>query len=162
MSLTLRSDAFEPGAEIPVRHTCEGDDLSPPLTWSDAPPGTESFALVVDDPDAPDPENPRTTWVHWVVYNLPPAVEGLVEGAGNDADDLPGGTLQGRNDWQRTGWGGPCPPIGCHRYFFKLYALDARLDDLGEPTKGELEAAMAGHVVGRVELVGTYRKRGPG
>lgn len=157
MTLTLTSPAFAHQGSIPARYTCEGDDLSPPLSWSDVPASTGSFALVVDDPDAPDPRAPRMTWVHWVIYNLPAATRDLPEGVA--PDDLPVGTREGRNDWKRTGYGGPCPPIGRHRYFHKLYALDAMLPDLGTPTKAELEAAMAGHVLAQAVLVGTYQKR---
>lgn len=157
-ALTLTSTAFAHNGEIPARHTCEGQDVSPPLAWSGLPAGTKSLALIVDDPDAPDPKAPKTTWVHWVLYNLPAAGGGLPEGGGTDG--LPAGTREGTNDWKRTGWGGPCPPVGRHRYFFKLYALDAELPDLGRPTKARLEEAMKGHVLGRAELVGTYEKSG--
>jgi Raf kinase inhibitor-like YbhB/YbcL family protein len=122
------------------------------------PPGTKSLALVVDDPDAPDPRAPKMTWVHWILYNLPPGATGLVEGV--RPGDLPGGTREGVNDWGRTGYGGPCPPIGRHRYFHKLYALDLVLPDLLRPTKAKLEKAMEGHILGRAELVGTYEKKG--
>jgi hypothetical protein len=152
--LTISSPAFTAKGKIPRKHTCEGDDLAPALAWSGVPAGTKSLALVVDDPDAPDPKAPKTTWVHWVLYDIPPSATGLPEGAGS----LPSGTRHGRNDWKRTGYGGPCPPIGRHRYFFKLYALDATLGDLGEPTKAELEQAMRGHVVAQAEIVGTYQK----
>jgi Raf kinase inhibitor-like YbhB/YbcL family protein len=158
MALSLRSEAFEHGEAIPARHTCEGDDVSPALSWSGAPEGARSFALIVDDPDAPDPRAPRMTWVHWVLYDLPPQASGLPEGVAPGA--LPPGTRQGLNDWKRTGFGGPCPPIGRHRYFFKLYALDTELGDLGTPTKAQLEQAMQGHVLARAELMGTYAKRG--
>ncbi len=157
MSLTLQSTAFRAGGEIPSVHTCEGSDTSPPLAWSGLPAATKSLALVVDDPDAPDPAAPRTTWVHWVLYDIPPASTGLGEGA--TSRDLLPGTREGLNDWKRTGWGGPCPPIGRHRYFFKLYALDTVLQDLKRPTKAQLEKAMEGHVLARGELVGTYQKR---
>jgi hypothetical protein len=157
MSFAVRSDAFAPGQEIPEAHTCEGRDVSPALSWSDAPPGTRSLALVVDDPDAPDPKAPRMTWVHWVLYDIPASAAGLPEGVGAAA--LPPGTRQGTNDWKRTGYGGPCPPIGRHRYFFKLYALDVVLPDLGAATKAQLEKAMEGHVLARAELMGTYQKR---
>jgi Raf kinase inhibitor-like YbhB/YbcL family protein len=120
------------------------------------PDGTKSLVLIVSDPDAPDPAAPRMTWVHWVLYDLPPDTTGLAEALEPAA--LPPGTRQGRNDWKRTGYGGPCPPIGRHRYFHALYALDAKLGDLGEPTKAELEAAMEGKVLARAELVGTYEK----
>ncbi len=155
MSPTLTSTAFAHQGAIPAKYTCEGADVSPPLAWIGLPPGTASLALIVDDPDAPDPAAPKMTWVHWVLYNLPPTANGLPEGA----SVLPPGTRQGLNDWQRSGYGGPCPPIGRHRYFFKLYALDTVLPDLGRPTKAMLEKAMNGHVLGQAELVGTYRKR---
>ncbi|MFH1602712.1 MAG: YbhB/YbcL family Raf kinase inhibitor-like protein [Pseudomonadota bacterium] len=155
MSLTLTSTAFAHHGAIPTKCTCEGADISPPLGWVDLPQGTKSVALIVDDPDAPDPAAPKMTWVHWVLYNLPPTANGLPEGA----SVLPPGTQQGLNDWQRTGYGGPCPPIGRHRYFFKLYALDTALPDLGRPTKAMLEKAMKGHILGQTELVGTYQKR---
>jgi Raf kinase inhibitor-like YbhB/YbcL family protein len=158
VSLEIRSPAFAHGGEIPARFTCEGEDVSPPLAWSGAPDGARSLALVVDDPDAPDPRAPRTTWVHWVVYDLPAASQGLPEAVGRDAAP-PREARQGRNDWQRVGWGGPCPPVGRHRYFFKLYALDVALGDRGAATKAELERAMQGHVLARAELVGTYEKR---
>jgi Raf kinase inhibitor-like YbhB/YbcL family protein len=156
MSLTLTSPAFEPGGEIPARFTCEGDDIAPALAWSGAPAGAAAFALIVDDPDAPDPKAPKMTWVHWVLYNLPVSATGLPENVA--PADLPPGTLQGVNDWKRTGWGGPCPPIGRHRYFFKLYALDTVLPDLHQPTKAKLEAAMDGHILAQAELIGTYEK----
>ena len=155
MALTITSTSFASQQEIPVKHTCEGGDVSPPLAWSGLPAGTKSLALIVDDPDAPDPKAPRTTWVHWVVYDIPPSATGLDEGAAH----LPAGTQQGLNDWKRTGYGGPCPPVGRHRYFHKLYALDATLGSLGSPTKAALEKAMEGHVIGRAELVGTYQKQ---
>jgi len=157
MPLTLSSPAFTAGGEIPARHTCEGADVSPPLEWSGATGRVKSLVLVVDDPDAPDPKAPKMTYVHWVLYNLPPGTTRLPEGAARGG--LPAGTLEGTNDWKRTGYGGPCPPIGRHRYFHKLYALDAMLPDLGRPTKAQLEKAMEGHVLEKAELVGTYEKR---
>lgn len=157
MEFALRSSAFEPNGEIPTRYTCEGEDVSPALSWEGPPTGTRSFALIVDDPDAPDPKAPRTTWVHWVVYDLPADLRALPEGAG--AGRLPPGARSGVNDWKRADYGGPCPPIGRHRYFHKLYALDATLGDLGQPGKAALERAMQGHVLSRTELVGTYAKR---
>jgi Raf kinase inhibitor-like YbhB/YbcL family protein len=156
MALVLTSSAFAPQGEIPAKYTCEGQDVSPPLAWSGLPQGTRSLALIVDDPDAPDPKAPKTTWVHWVLYDLPPQAGGLPEAVAPRA--LPPGTREGTNDWKRTGWGGPCPPIGRHRYFFKLYALDAELPDLGRPDKARLEKAMEGHVLAKTELVGTYEK----
>jgi len=158
MSLMLSSPAFAPGGEIPTPHTCEGRDVSPRLDWSGVPAGTKSLALIVDDPDAPDPQAPRMTWVHWVLYNLPPTASALAEGV--PAKDLPPGTLEGTNDWKRTGYGGPCPPIGRHRYFHKLYALDVVLPDLGRPTKARLEEALKDHVLAQAELLGTYQKKG--
>jgi hypothetical protein len=156
MALVLTSTAFTHGGSIPATHTCQGRDTSVPLAWSDLPAGTRSLALIVDDPDAPDPAAPKMTWVHWVLYNIPPSVGGLPEAVKPQA--LPEGTLEGRNDWGRTGYGGPCPPIGRHRYFFKLYALDVVLPDLGQPDKPRLERAMKGHILAKHELVGTYAK----
>jgi Raf kinase inhibitor-like YbhB/YbcL family protein len=157
MPLTLTSSAFQQGGPIPSRFTCEGTDTSPPLAWSGVPDGTRSLALVVDDPDAPDPAKPKRVYVHWVLHDIPPTADGLPEGV--TAEQLPAGTREGRNDWGRTGYGGPCPPIGRHRYFFKLYALDAERLDLDTPTKAELEAAMRGHVIEQAELMGTYEQR---
>jgi Raf kinase inhibitor-like YbhB/YbcL family protein len=145
MTLTISSPAFTKNGAIPSAHTCDGANKPPPLTWSDAPAGTRSFALIVDDPDAPDPRAPKRTWVHWVAYDIPAS-----------ATSLDGGHRDGVNDERRRGYSGPCPPIGRHRYFFKLYALDAELGDLGEPTKADLERAMRGHVLQHAELVGTY------
>ena len=157
-SFALRSPAFEPQAEIPARFTCEGQDVSPALVWTDPPAGTRSFALVVSDPDAPDPRAPQRTWIHWVVYDIPASARGLVEDA--ERAGLPQDARRGRNDWGRTGYGGPCPPVGRHRYVHALYALDLLLPDLGEATQAELERAMQGHVLARAELVGTYQKQG--
>jgi Raf kinase inhibitor-like YbhB/YbcL family protein len=154
MALNLSSGSFANQGEIPARFTCEGDDVSPALAWSGVPAGTKSLALIVDDPDAPDPQAPRMTWVHWVVYDIPPSVTSLAEAAGT-----PAGARNGLNDWKRTGYGGPCPPIGRHRYFHKLYALDALLGDLGTPTKAALEQAMKGHVLAQAQLMGTYQKK---
>ncbi len=157
MPITIRSTAFAEGEGIPSRYTCEGDDLSPPLAWSGGPAEARSFALIMDDPDAPDPAAPKTTWVHWVLYDIPRATSALAEGAARGG--LPQGTRQGVNDWKRTGYGGPCPPIGRHRYFFKLYALDTELGDLGTPTKAKLEQAMRGHVLAQAQHMGTYEKK---
>ena len=154
MALTLTSSSFQHGGEIPPKYTCEGPDISPPLSWGGAPAGTRSYALIMDDPDAPDRKAPRMVWVHWVLYDLPASSTGIPEGG-----PLPPGTQQGLNDWKRTGYGGPCPPIGRHRYFFKLYALDTELPDLGTPTKAELEQAMRGDVLDSAELMGTYEKK---
>ena len=155
MALTLTSEAFAHGGEIPAKHTCVGQDISPALAWSGVPEGTRSLALIVDDPDAPDPKAPRMVWVHWVLYNLPADAAGLPEDVGSG---LPAGTLEGKNDWGRTGWGGPCPPIGRHRYFHKLFALDVELPDLGQPTKADLLDAMEGHILEQTELMGTFQK----
>ena len=157
MPLALSSSAFADQGEIPSHYTCEGQDVSPPLRWSGVPANAKSLVLIVDDPDAPDPRAPRTTWVHWVLYNLPPSVDGLPEGI-TAAAQLPAGTLDGCNDWKRTGYGGPCPPVGRHRYFHKLYALDAVLPDMHEPNKGLVEQAMSGHVIDQAQLVGTYER----
>jgi len=158
MAMGLSSTAFGPGAEIPRRCTCEGNDVSPPLRWQGVPVGAKSLVLIVDDPDAPDPRAPKMTWVHWVLANLPVGAGGLMEGIAPAA--LPKGTVEGLNDWKRTGYGGPCPPIGRHRYFHKLYALDVVLGGLKHPTKAQVEAAMKGHVLAHAELVGTYEKTG--
>lgn len=154
--MELRSPAFVHEGEIPRRSTCDGEDTSPPLAWSGVPAGAKSLALIVDDPDAPDPKAPRRVYVHWVLYNIPPDVSGLAEAI--RPAQLPGGTLEGRNDWGRTGYGGPCPPIGRHRYFHKLYALDRVLPDLGRPAKAQLLEAMKGHVLAEAHLVGTYQR----
>src|SRR5947208_6638956 len=145
MALVISSTAFSAGGAIPDTYTCDGHDLSPPLAWDGVPDGTRSLALIVDDPDAPDPKAPKRVYVHWVLYAIPPAVTGLPEAV--SAKQLPAGTREGSNDWKRTGYGGPCPPIGRHRYFFKLYALDVQLPDRGAATKADLEAAMRGHVL---------------
>jgi Raf kinase inhibitor-like YbhB/YbcL family protein len=154
VTLRITSSAFADGAEIPAEYTCEGKDISPPLAWSGVPAGTTSLVLIVDDPDAPDPKAPRMTWVHWVLYNLPPSSTGLPEAVGAA---LPSGTKVGFNDWKRADFGGPCPPIGRHRYFHKLYALDTELN-LTKPAKVDVEAAMRGHVLAEAQLMGTYQK----
>src|SRR5512134_1659703 len=151
--MQITSSVFKDGGEIPAKYTCEGKDLSPPLTFADVPEDAKSLVLIVDDPDAPDPAAPKLTWVHWVLLDIPPDTAGLPE----SVSTLPSGTKEGMNDWKRTGYGGPCPPIGRHRYFFKLYALDTTLPDLDKPDKKQLEKAMAGHVIGQAELIGTYR-----
>jgi Raf kinase inhibitor-like YbhB/YbcL family protein len=159
MKLTLKSDAFEDGHEIPRKHTCEGQDISPGLTWEGLPAGTASLVLIVDDPDAPDPSAPRMVWDHWVLYNIPPTVHGLVEGV--TPESLPQGSTEGINSWGRTSYGGPCPPVGRHRYFHRLYALDIQLPaELGHPNKNDLLLAMDDHILAHTELVGTYQKAG--
>lgn len=155
MPFVIESSAFGPGGAIPAEYTCEGEDTAPPLAWTGVPEGTRSLALVVEDPDAPDPAAPKQVWVHWVLYDLPPDCKGLPRGGA----PLPAGTREGLNDWKRTGYGGPCPPIGRHRYFHRLYALDTVLPDLGQPTRAQLAAAMRGHVLAEAELMGTYEKR---
>lgn len=156
MGLSITSPAFGHGGEIPRRHTCDDREVSPALVFGGVPVGARSLVLIVDDPDAPDPQAPRMTWVHWVLYDLPPDCAGLQEGV--RTNDLPRGTREGWNDWKRAGYGGPCPPVGRHRYFHKLFALDVVLPDLGPATKATVEAAMHGHVLERAELVGTYRR----
>jgi Raf kinase inhibitor-like YbhB/YbcL family protein len=155
MTFKIESSAFAAGGKIPSRYTGEGEDLSPPLAWSGVPAATKSLALIVDDPDAPDPAAPKMVWVHWVLYNIPPSVTGLSEGV----KTLPAGTREGLNDWKRTGYGGPLPPIGRHRYFLKLYALDTMLGLAGAPTKASLEQAMRGHVLAEATLMGTYQAK---
>jgi Raf kinase inhibitor-like YbhB/YbcL family protein len=154
MQLTITSPAFSSGGLIPATYTCDGQDIPPELSWDGVPSAVRSLALIVDDPDAPDPKAPKRIWVHWVLYNISPTETGLPEGG----NPLPPGTLEGTNDWNRTGYGGPCPPIGRHRYFFKLFALDTMLPDLGEPTKAELEKAMDGHILERAAIMGLYER----
>jgi Raf kinase inhibitor-like YbhB/YbcL family protein len=157
MSLTLTSTSFQNNGMIPLRHTCDGGDISPQLLWKGLPANTQSVVLIVDDPDAPDPKAPKMTWVHWLLYNIPAQTSELAEGVADK--DLPAGTLQGLNDWRRTGYGGPCPPVGRHRYFHKLFALDTTLPDLRNPGKAALEKAMHGHVLAQAELIGLYQRR---
>lgn len=158
MALSLTSPAFDAGGKIPSKYTCEGEDISPPLTVEGAPDGTESLALIVDDPDAPDPKAPKRVWAHWIVHNLPADLKVLPEDVG--AGGLPGGAVVGVTDRNEAAYHGPCPPIGRHRYFHKLYALDAVLPN--QPmTKAALEAAMTGHVLAKAELIGTYQKGDP-
>ena len=153
-AMVLSSPAFLPGGAIPRQHTCQGADTPPPLNWSNVPVGTRSLLLILDDPDAPDPAAPRLTWVHWLLYELPPTATGVAGGVA----PLPVGTRAGLNDFKRTTYGGPCPPIGRHRYFFKLYALDRSLAELNEPNKAALEAASQNHVLAKAQLIGTYQK----
>ena len=155
MAFAFTSLAFTEGSAIPAKYSCDGADVSPPLAWSDAPPGTVSFALIADDPDAP-----AGTWVHWVLYNLPATVTELPENVAKvETLDL-GGARQGRNDFHRPGYGGPCPPPGpAHRYCFKLYALDTALKLRSAAQKKDLEAAMQGHTLGMAQLAGTYARR---
>jgi Raf kinase inhibitor-like YbhB/YbcL family protein len=154
-ALRLTSPSFTHEGEIPAKHTCAGADESPALSWSGAPEGTKSLALIIDDPDAPDPKAPRMTWVHWVLYDIPPTATSLPEDLG--ASSI--GAHEGLNDWRTTGYRGPCPPIGRHRYFHKLYALDAVLHDLGRADKAALERAMDGHILAQATLIGTFAKK---
>ena len=144
--IELRSAAFAPGEPIPTQYTCDGDDVSPPLEWGDPPEGAQSLALVVDDPDAP-----AGTWVHWVLYSLPAGTRSLSEAVPSDAD-LPDGSRNGKNSWKRLGYGGPCPPGGTHRYFFKLYALDTVLNLASGESKDKLLQAMEDHILAQGEL----------
>jgi len=156
-TLSVTSTRFSHNGEIPSSYTCEGKDISPPLQFSGVPKEAKSLVLVVDDPDAPDPKAPKMTWVHWVLYDLPPITAELKEAL--TRGDLPQGTREGTNDWKRTGYGGPCPPTGRHRYFFKLYALSKTLGDLKAPTKAVLQKAMEGSILAKAEVIGTYEKK---
>ncbi len=156
MAMTVTSAAFANNAPIPKQYTCDGKDLSPPLGWGGVPGNARALVLIVDDPDAPDPAAPKMTWVHWVLYDIAATATGIAEGGASGA--LPQGTRQGINDWGRVGYGGPCPPVGRHRYFHKLYALDTVLGDLGKPKKSDLERAMKGHVLAEATLIGTYQR----
>jgi Raf kinase inhibitor-like YbhB/YbcL family protein len=156
MPFILSSPAFAPNGSIPSKFTCEGADVSPPLEWFGAPDDTRSLVLIVDDPDAPDPAKPQRVYVHWVIYNIPASTTKLPENAAEGG--LPPGAVHGTNDWGKQTYGGPCPPIGRHRYFFKLYALDTELTGLKNPSKAQLEKAMEEHLVDNAELVGTYQK----
>jgi Raf kinase inhibitor-like YbhB/YbcL family protein len=156
-ALSLTSSAFAPGASIPPRYTCEGQGVSPPLAWQGVPAGAKSLVLIEDDPDVPDPAAPMRAWAHWLLYDLPPTSRGLPEGVSPSA--LPAGAREGSNDWRQTGYGGSCPPIGRHRYFHKLCALDVVLGDLHQPDQRALEAAMRGHVIAHAKLMGTYQKQ---
>ncbi len=153
MAFTLTSSSFVNGADIPKQFTCEGQDLSPALGWGDPPQGTQSFALIVDDPDAP-----AGTWVHWIAFDIPPAARRLTEGVPK-TEDMAGGGRQGINDFRKTGYGGPCPPPGKpHRYYFKLYALDSMLKLKTKATKNDVEQAMQGHILAQAELMGSYKR----
>ena len=151
MTFALTTTAFSVGGDIPKKYTCDGADLSPTLSWTDMPAGTQSLALIADDPDAP-----AGTWTHWVIWNIPAKLTGLAENV-LKTEALADGTRQGRNDFRRIGYGGPCPPAGKpHRYFFKLYALDGKLDLRAGANRGELERAMSGHVLAQAEVMGKY------
>ena len=154
--MQISSSAFKANQAIPKQYTCDSKDVSPPLSWTGIPDQAKSLVLIVDDPDAPDPAAPRMVYVHWVLYNLPVTATGLAEAI--SPATLPAGTREGVNDWKRTGYGGPCPPIGRHRYYFKLYALDTLLPDLHKPTKSKLLQEMNGHVLAEAEMIGTYQR----
>lgn len=156
MKLMIKSSAFADKGEIPVRHTCDGEDCSPPLEWSGVPEETRSLALIMDDPDAPDPKAPQRIWVHWVLYNIPPAIRALPEAFSAKGDTAQ--VVEGLNDWNKRGYGGPCPPIGRHRYFFKLYALNIELSARGPETKKTLEHAIKGHILAEAQMIGTYKR----
>jgi hypothetical protein len=141
--------------EIPVAFTCDGENISPELSWSDIPKNAKSLVLIVDDPDAPNPAAPKLTWVHWLLYNIPVTSTQLPKAISSAA--LPKNALEGKNDWKKTGYGGACPPLGKHRYFHKLYALDTVLPDLHEPNKAKLAQAMLGHIIEKSQLIGTYQ-----
>ncbi len=151
--MELKSSTLEAGGMIPKKYTCDGPDVSPPLNWSDVPTETKSLALITDDPDAP-----MGTWVHWVAWNIPPTAHALEEDVPK-RDSLPNGMRQGTTDFRRIGYGGPCPPSGTHRYFFKLYALDTGLNLPPSTTKKELEKAMQGHILKQAELMGKYARK---
>lgn len=153
MTIELTSPAFGQGEAIPTKYTCDGEDISPPLQWQNLPDGTESLAFIMDDPDAP-----RGTWVHWVLYDIPAAASELPENVA-PANTVPGGGSQGTSSFRRVGYDGPCPPGGSHRYFFKLYALDSRLDLAAGATKEQLLAAMEGHILAQGELMGAYARQ---
>jgi hypothetical protein len=150
--MEIKSSAFGSGEMIAAKYTCDGADFSPPLEWTGGPAGTKSFALICDDPDAP-----MGTWVHWVIYDIPPTATMLAEGITRERD-LPGGGTQGINDFRKIGYGGPCPPGGTHRYFFKLYALDTTLGLKPGITKDQLLKAMRGHILAEAQIMGTYRR----
>ncbi|GGI76784.1 YbhB/YbcL family Raf kinase inhibitor-like protein [Legionella impletisoli] len=148
MAFTLTSEAFKNNGNIPVKYTCQGEDRSPPLTWSNVPDGTQSFVLIVDDPDAQS-----GNWVHWVLFNISQSIHGLDENT-----TLPSGATSGLNSWDKTGYGGPCPPSGTHRYQFKLYALDTTLSLGSEARKTDIMNAMQNHILAETKLVGLYSK----
>ena len=151
--MKLTSSAFEPNQLIPSQYTCDGEDISPPLDWDDPPEGTESLALICDDPDAPG-----KTWVHWIVYNLPNVAHSLPENVSSSISPL-SESVQGKNDFKQVKYGGPCPPSGTHRYFFKLYALDSKLNLESGATKAQVEAVMTGHILGKAQLIGLYSRK---
>ncbi|MHB1095578.1 MAG: YbhB/YbcL family Raf kinase inhibitor-like protein [Gemmatimonadaceae bacterium] len=155
--MEIFSASFVHGGAIPARHTCDGANTSPPLSWSGVPSGTRSLTLIVDDPDAPDPAAPKRVWVHWVLYNIPPAVTALAEGGARSP--VPSGAREGLNDGDELGYDGPCPPIGRHRYFHTLYALDTTLPELGpKAQRRDVDEAMTGHILAAAQIMGTYQR----
>jgi Raf kinase inhibitor-like YbhB/YbcL family protein len=154
--MKITSPAFEESAGIPTIYTCEGQDISPELNWTDVPEKAKSLALIVDDPDAPSPDAPKMVWIHWVLFNIPPDTKGLKEAIRDN--ELPKDTKIGINSWQKQSYGGPCPPIGRHRYYHKLFALDTTLEDLDNLTADELLAVMKDHIIDKATLIGTYIK----
>ncbi|MDT8272475.1 MAG: YbhB/YbcL family Raf kinase inhibitor-like protein [Desulfomonilia bacterium] len=156
--LKLVSPAFDQGEMIPSEYTCDGSNMSPPLEISGVPAGTKSLVLICDDPDAPMPALALLTFVHWVYYNIPPEVSSLDKNIGHDERPSAGG-IQGKNGYRKVGYGGPCPPFGTHRYFFRLYALDTLLDLPPGAKKKQVLKAMEGHIITQTELMGTYKKR---
>lgn len=154
MPFTIESPVFKQNGSIPQKYTCEGEDISPPLDWKNAPSETQSFAIIVEDPDAPDPKAPKMTWVHWIIYNIPKTVHSLPE----NIHSYPKGTCIGYNDQKRQSYQGPCPPIGRHHYHHKIFSLDIMLPEKAIKTRADLEKAMKGHILAQAELVGTYQK----
>ncbi|MES2300190.1 MAG: YbhB/YbcL family Raf kinase inhibitor-like protein [Pseudomonadota bacterium] len=157
MSMTLTSPAFRAGTNIPPAYTCDGDDVSPPLAWSQVPPQAQSLALIIEDPDAPDPQAPQRVWVHWLLFNIPPTSLGLPPAIRKP--DFAPQMREGVNDWHRVGYGGPCPPVGRHRYVHKLYALDQMLPLIERASRAQLEEAMRGHILEQAELIGLYQRK---
>jgi Raf kinase inhibitor-like YbhB/YbcL family protein len=155
--MKIYSSVFGDGQAIPSIYTCEGQDISPPLSWEDIPQNAKSLVLIVNDPDAPDPKAPKMVWDHWVLYNIDPKSSGLAQNV--QKPDLPAGTLCGLNSWKKESYGGPCPPIGRHRYYHRLYALDIVLNDLASPNTAALREQMKNHVIAEAVLMGTYEKR---
>lgn len=154
--MKILSSAFQDGQEIPTKYTCEGEDISPPLSWEDVPGNTKSLALIVEDPDAPDPKAPKMVWIHWVLFNIDPKSKGIPENA--MAHELPKDSQQGLTSWKKTNYGGPCPPIGRHRYYHRLYALDLVFSNVQNPTADTLRQIMRDHVIAEAVIMGTYQK----
>ncbi len=158
MAFSFSSPDFGDNQSIPTKFTCEGEDISPALEWRDPPEGTKSFVLIVDDPDAPDPDAPKMTWVHWVAYDIPASVRSISQNI-SSKERLSNGGISGFSDFKKMGYGGPCPPIGEHSYFFKLYALNSTLNLPPGKTKNDVVQAMEGKVLGEVKFIGKYSKK---